>query len=242
MRGPAPILMLAALAGCGEGDANSRMATPEPRQEAAREAALAALRHRLRPQGAIEQRGVQVFAQALPDMVAVCGRARLPGSVQAPYLPYVAVVEFSGQATAVVRFHLGASGAEASRVFLDMVDRCFDGGGPPSARPMARNLPPLPELAGIAPAEPQAASATSTAAPGASAAQPGLQVAASGSVTTSSRMGANIRSSTRGGEVVRTVPPGTSLQVFAEAPGGWFQVGEAGVALGWIHASVLEGR
>lgn len=242
MRRLAPILVLTALAGCGEGDATSRVATPEPRQEAAREAALAALRHRLRPQGAIEQRGVQVFAQALPNMVAVCGRARLPGSAQAPFLPYVTVVEFSGQATSVVSFHLGASGAEASRVFLDMVDRCFDGGGPLSARPMARNVPPLPELAHMPPAEPEATTATSTAAPSAPAAQPGLQVAASGSVTTSGRMGANIRSSTRGGEVVRTVAPGTSLQVFAEAPGGWFQVGEAGVPLGWIHASVLEGR
>jgi hypothetical protein len=55
-------------------------------------------------------------------------------------------------------------------------------------------------------------------------------------------MGANIRSSARGGEVVRTVPPSTVLEVISEAPGGWYQVGERGAPLGWIHSSVLEAR
>jgi hypothetical protein len=225
--------MLVALTGCDEGEASPPARPPETRQEVAREAALAALRHRLRPRGNIEQRGVQVFTQAMPDVLTVCGRARMPGAGQAPYWPYVAVVDLSGEAGMVVSLHLGASGAEASRVFLDMVDRCFDGGGPASARPMMRSLPPLPE--------PDAAAETSSrAAPRPGRAAP--PAAASGSVITASRVGANIRSSPRGGDVVRVMAPGSSLQVLAEAPGGWFQVGEAGVALGWVHASVLEGR
>jgi hypothetical protein len=57
-------------------------------------------------------------------------------------------------------------------------------------------------------------------------------LAASGNVTTSTRMGANIRCSPRGGEVVRAMAPGSSVQV----------LGEAAVALGWVHASMLEGR
>jgi hypothetical protein len=31
------------------------------------------------------------------------------------------------------------------------------------------------------------------------------------------------------------------LQVFGEAPGGWYQVGQDGTAWGWLHASVLDG-
>jgi len=229
MRHLAACLLLVALSSCGEGDASNPARPPETRQEVAREAAFVALRNRRRPEGHIEQRGVQVFTQAMEDVLAVCGRARMPGTTQAPYWPYVAVVELSGEAAAVVSFHLGASGAEASRVFLDMVERCFDGGGPASARPMVRSVPPLPE----------AAAAPETSSPPRPAPAP---LAASGSVTASSRMGANIRSSPRGGEVVRVMAPGSSLQVLGEAPGGWFQVGEAGVALGWVHASVLEGR
>ena len=232
MRHAAACLLLVALTACGEGDAGADARPPaaspgrptETRQQVARAAALAALRHRLRARGDIEERGVQVFTQAMADVLAVCGRARMPGAAQAPYWPYVAVVELAGEAGAVVSLHLGASGAEASRVFLDMVDRCFDGGGPANARPMMRSLPPLPESA----AAPDSASPAALAAPA--------------NIITASRMGANIRSSPRGGSVVRVIAPGSSLQVLAEAPGGWFQVGEAGVALGWVHASVLERR
>jgi hypothetical protein len=43
-----------------------------------------------------------------------------------------------------------------------------------------------------------------------------------------------------GAEVVRVVPRASALQVFGEAPGGWLQVGEAGVAWGWLHNSLIE--
>jgi hypothetical protein len=50
----------------------------------------------------------------------------------------------------------------------------------------------------------------------------------------------NIRSMPGGGgAVVRVVPRASVLRVFAEAPGGWLQVGED-QPFGWVHGSVLE--
>lgn len=43
-----------------------------------------------------------------------------------------------------------------------------------------------------------------------------------------------------GGEVIRTVPRGSQLEVFGEAPGGWLQVGQGGAPWGWVHVSVLS--
>lgn len=39
--------------------------------------------------------------------------------------------------------------------------------------------------------------------------------------------------------VVRRAAPGTLLNLFGEAPGGWFQVGDT-APFGWIHRSVLQ--
>lgn len=39
--------------------------------------------------------------------------------------------------------------------------------------------------------------------------------------------------------ILRVLPPGTPLNVFAEADGGWLQVGEDR-AVGWVHESVLD--
>nr|WP_241749455.1 SH3 domain-containing protein [Pseudoroseomonas aerophila] len=41
-----------------------------------------------------------------------------------------------------------------------------------------------------------------------------------------------------GGDVVRVVPRGTVLRIFAEAPGGWLQLG-ATAPEGWVHASMI---
>ena len=66
---------------------------------------------------------------------------------------------------------------------------------------------------------------------------------AAGRVTTSATSRANIRREpSTGAPVQRVVRPGTSLRVFAEAPGGWLQVGEADEPIGWIHQSALQGR
>ena len=59
-------------------------------------------------------------------------------------------------------------------------------------------------------------------------------------VTTTSAHPVNIRSSPAGGgAVIRIVPRASSLRVFAEAPGGWRQVGED-QPIGWVHESMLE--
>lgn len=222
MKQIAPLLLMATLIGplaaCGEGEASSRAGDPRP--EAARVAGESALRARLR--GA-ELRGVQVFGQALADSMVVCGRAR--GGATEAFAPYVAVIGFEGTAARVASFQLGASGPEASRVFVEMVDRCFEGGGPATARVVARAMPPLPTNA-----QPEPASVQAEATP---ALPPATRMA-------TARTGANIRNAVRGGEVVRSLPAGGSLEVIAEAPGGWFQVGERGTTVGWVHGSVVE--
>ncbi|MDB5416374.1 MAG: hypothetical protein JWR10_4709 [Rubritepida sp.] len=227
-----PFAALIALTACDDATTASR-AVPEQRLHAAREAADVALKARLRTSQP-QQRGVQVFAQALSDNFAVCGRSSVSGAAGDPFVPYVAVVSFDGGNARVSNFSLGATGPEASRVFVEMVDRCFDGGGPATNRMMARSFPPLP-VPGLP--EPQA---SSVAVAETAAAAPAEAPRPTGTVVTSSRTGANIRSSTRGGEVVRTVPPSSTLEVVGEAPGGWYQVGASGGVTGWVHASVLE--
>ena len=65
--------------------------------------------------------------------------------------------------------------------------------------------------------------------------------ASQGLVTTTPRHPVNVRANPYGGaEVVRVVPRASALQVFGEAPGGWLQVGEAGVAWGWLRNSLIE--
>ena len=217
------LLLLTALGGpltaCGEQEASSRAAT-DPRSQAARDAAEIALRQRVR---SAELRGVQVFGQALPDSLVVCGRAR-GGSTEA-YAPFVAVIGFGGTDARVASFHLGATGPEASRVFVEMVDRCFEGGGPAMTRVASRAVSPLPTnpVADL---------------PAAHAEAP--VVAPTTARTVTARTGANIRNTARGGEVVRSLPAGASLEVISEGQGGWYQVGERGTAIGWVHASVVE--
>ncbi|MBS7811122.1 SH3 domain-containing protein [Roseococcus pinisoli] len=217
-------------------------------QSSARDAATAALRERLRGQET-QLRGMQVFSQALADTVAVCGRSS--GGAGDPYIPFVAVVSFQGEGARVTNFTLGATGPEATRVFLEMVDRCFDGGGPLTNRAMARSYPPLPITGASDPiaAPPPAVSpgpvpdpAAQPAAPAAppTPLQAGSLPASRSTVVTWARTGANLRSNPVGGEVIGVLPPSTTLDVIAEAPGGWYQVGRDGNAIGWIHSSVLE--
>jgi hypothetical protein len=231
MRALLALPVLLACVACNEQGTASRTPAPSGRDEAAKSLADASLATRLRSQGT-QQRGVQVFQQALPGVVAVCGRSTTTSGIGAPYVPYVAVVSFEGEAPRVTNLVLGTTGPEASRVFLEMTDRCFDGGGPANARAMARSYPPLPT--GAMPE--REAEAQPEAAPQPEPARP------SGTVTISSRSGANLRSAARGGEVIRTLPASSTFDVISEAPGGWVQVGERGAPIGWVHASVLEAR
>ncbi|MGG5819822.1 SH3 domain-containing protein [Falsiroseomonas sp. HW251] len=237
-------MIVASLAACREEpEAPSRAATPEPRHAAALEAAHAAVRARLRAASELRQRGVQVFPQAMKPGVAVCGRAALPGAAEA-FLPYVAVVTFEGDAPRVSDFAIAASGPEATRVFLLLSERCFEGGGPPSLRAVAGALPPLPDwnswdAESGATTLPAAASGP-TMLPAASGPTAPPSLVALRRIVTTSRSGANIRSAPRDGEVLRVAPRSTPLEVYGEAPGGWLQVGTDGVAWGWMHNSLLD--
>ncbi len=233
----APLALLALLAACKE--EAPRAAAPDPRLEQARTAAAEALRQRARGEPA--QRGVQVFPQARAGQFAVCGRVAADG----PLLPWVALVVFEQNVPRVVDFALGATGVEAGRVFAEMVERCFEGGGPPTARASARPLPPMPAPL-AAPEQPAAPAAARPGAPAPTEAAARFPaeapaVATGRTVLTTSRHGANLRASPGGGmEVLRVAPRSSTLDVFAEAPGGWFQVGQGGQVWGWVHASVLE--
>jgi len=235
------VLALTALAACGEATSSPNSGAAAPQVKAAREAAEVALRGRLRQDGAPQQRGIQVFAQALPAEFAVCGRSRIAGLGSEPFIPYVAVVRFEAGAAQVSQFALGATSMEASRVFVLMVDRCFDGGGPASARATARAFPPMPRD-GV----PEVLSGQATTAQGAATTERVPELSPEPSpepiitVVTTQRSGANIRNSARGGDVVRTVPPATRLEVIGSPAGDWVNVGADGTAWGWIHSSMLD--
>jgi uncharacterized protein YgiM (DUF1202 family) len=44
------------------------------------------------------------------------------------------------------------------------------------------------------------------------------------------------------GPVLRVVPKGAELRIFAQAAGGWYQVSDGEQPWGWIHGSLLDVR
>jgi hypothetical protein len=239
----APLLLALAAAGCEDPKPPppAAEAVPPGRAEAARQAAEDRLRARLRAEGPLTLRAVQVHRQALPGTLAVCGQVNPSGRADEPFIPYVAVVTAEGEGAPRAELHLGATTQEATRVYIELVDRCFDGGGPPSARAGIRPLPPLPS--GLPrTTEPEPPRTPQATAPVPSQPPPPSATPAAGSVTTTARHPVNIRAHpSGGGAVVRVVPRASTLRVYAEAPGGWLQIGE-GEPWGWVHSSMLEGR
>lgn len=223
----------------------------ERRAVEARLATEERLRARLRIDGALMLRAVQIYRQAMSDTLAVCGQVNPNGRSEEAFIPFVVVVGFEEERVARGEVVVGASSAEAGRVYLESLDKCFDGGGPATPRAAARPLAPIPTEI------PRAAPPLINDAPVVSGAPGGLQQAvavqaspviaasvrsASGGVTTTARHPVNIRSSpSGGGAVVRVAPRNSTLQLFGEAPGGWLQVGE-GEPWGWLHASMVDQR
>lgn len=191
---------------------------------------------------AAKLRGVIVHGQALGGY-AVCGQVNLTGAAEDPYLPFVSVV--SPDAKRIEQF-VAFSSAEATRTYVETNTRCFDRGGPTSARSVLP-LPPVPDTSTAVPAPVTSPASPAPAPPTAEAASPSAlptpsaaSMPAQGSVTTTSAHPVNLRSNPAGGgAVLRVVPRGTRLRVFAEAPGGWYQVGETEPS-GWIHGSMLD--
>jgi hypothetical protein len=216
----------------------------DPRPDQARRAAEEYLRGRLRSTGALTSRAAQVHRQALPDSFAVCGQV-MQGTRGEAWLPYVATIAFEAGEPRVTELVLGSTGAEATRVFMMLLDHCFEGGGA-AMRGQARPLPPMPDQAPSAarrPAEPPPAVQPAATAPRAAVPPPGPPQPVAGTVTVNPRTPANIRNQPGGGgEVVRSAGRGATLEVFGTAPGGWLQVGADGAPWGWVHTSLLEPR
>jgi hypothetical protein len=217
----------------------------EPALAVARQAAEAQVRARLRMVGEMQMRAVQAWHQQVPNTVAVCGQVNPTGKANDPFIPWVAVVTLKEERAERTDLVIGMSNSEASRVFVEMLDRCFEDGGPPTGRPQARALPPLPLDSALSPKP--ATPLITTPAP--DVASPPMPVppapsppaaAAGRMVITTAAHPVNIRSQPGGGgAVVRIVPRASSLRVFSEAPGGWLQVGED-QPFGWVHGSMLD--
>ncbi len=240
----APFLALIAVGLTACDDPPKNTPGPEPVLAAARQAAEAQVRARLRMMGEMQMRAVQAWQQQVPNTIAVCGQVNPTGEANDPFIPFVAVVTLKEGRTERTDLVIGMSNSEAGRVFVEMLDRCFEGGGPPTGRLQARALPPLP--LDVALAQQRAASPSNTPAPVITGSpvpvSPGPAsppMAAGPMVTTTAAHPVNIRNQPGGGgAVVRIVPRASTLRVFGEAPGGWLQVGED-QPFGWVHGSML---
>ncbi len=186
-----------------------------------------------------------------------------------PFVALIGVnagTEDPAQRYQVVDIHVASSPGEADHTYLQTVARCYDGGGP-QIHAGVTPVPPLPEhsnavqRAAAAPPAPPARADTTPRPP--AAAQPQADVAgtvvapvpdphspsvgaveagavaAATSRTVTMRQNGNIRSAPHG-DTIRVAPKGTSMRVFAEAPGGWLEVGDATAPFGWVHGSMVE--
>jgi hypothetical protein len=205
-------------------------------------------------------RGMQVYQQADARVVAVCGQVNPSGRDDQAFMPFVSVVTYATRPdnrppAFEVSHYVAASNAEATRVYIEMVSRCGENGGPRQVgnRQMVPPLPPLPSdlsdatRSGQPPGTSQSPAGQSPAgqsSPGQTLQSPApagtepKASPASGRVTM--RQAGNIRAApVSGSQVVRVAPQGAALAVFAQAPGGWLQVGD-GSAEGWVHSSLVE--
>jgi hypothetical protein len=221
----APLLLL----GCK--DEKGHAAKPAPDTDPVTQAAEGAIRAAATSPANTRFRGIQVYRQAIAQRQAVCGQVSPFADDGNIFVPFVSVVTSSGNPGEAARYQfdtrIGASTAEASRVYAAIVAFCYDGGGPAAGQfPSASPTPPLPDAVPD-PATPVAAARPTKATAG---------TPASGTVTV--RQSANLRSDPHGASV-RVVARGTSLHVFSQAPGGWVQVGDTAPE-GWIHESMLD--
>jgi hypothetical protein len=201
-------------------------------------------------------RGVQVYAQALPAHWAVCGQVSPFAEDANIFVPFVSVVTMATEkGHPVERFEqaIGTTTAAANRVYIALVADCYDKGGPTSGPFQSISpLPPLPDTvtepdhpvvsAGPAPTPTVTGQPRMAAVPPAAAAlaeqalPPSAETPALGRVAM--RQNANLHAAPHG-PPVRVVPKGTDMHVFAQAPGGWYEVGDT-APWGWVHESMLE--
>jgi len=230
---------LLALGGCFEDAAPKGEAAARPGGDAQRARAEAEKQIRTAardPQG-LRFRAVETYRQSIPDTYAVCGQATaMGGSV---YVPFVSVVSVKNGLA--VEQHIARNNTEATRVYVELVGRCFEGGGPQgrgTGSPMAQLPPPLPNGLPILDQVPQEAARDPSQAPDLLTVSATPAAIANGTVQM--RQNGNIRSSPNGGgAVLRVARAGAALTVFGTAPGGWYQVGETAPE-GWVHRSMAS--
>jgi hypothetical protein len=234
----AALAVLPLLSACDEAAKVVAPAQADTRQDVAIRTAEERLRARLRTEADPTLRAVVAHRQALGETLAVCGQVNPTGKREDPFLPWVAVLTFAGERVVRSDLHLAASAPEATRVYFEMIERCWDGGGPSNARAAGRPLPPAPTALPIA--MPELSPPRTAPALPAQATAPMPASSPLGQVTISQRSAVNLRAQPSGSaEVLRTLPRGASVTLFAEAPGGWLQVGDA-EPWGWVHGSLVE--
>jgi len=202
-------------------------------------------------------RGMQVYQQADPRVLAVCGQVNPAGQAEQAYLPFVAVVTYTSRPEVdaplfSIDHYVGASSTEATRTYIEMADRCGEGGGPQpvGTRQVLAPMPPAPvDLPNPAPPAPpprndadlsvQAAVAPPAAEQPAetTSATPAASVA-----TVTMRQAGYIRlQPLSGSQIVRTAPKGAVLMVFETAASGWLHVGETSPE-GWVYSGLVENQ
>jgi hypothetical protein len=248
------LALLGLLSGCGREKSGCG---PDATAVRARTAAEQSVRA-IVPSGAQARfRGVQVYAQAMPKRLAVCGQVSAFDDDPNIFVPFVTVIAdrpagAERLAQDQYELHVATTTAEADRAYLAMVAYCYENGGPDNG-PL-RSIPSLPPLPSSIPDRPSAGRLSGQ--PAAARPLPSRVVqtqptvpapvaepvpdrsAASGTV--SMRRNGNLHAVPHGRDV-RVVPKGTVLRIFSQAPGGWYEVGGAS-PWGWIHESLLQRR
>ncbi len=225
------------LAGCKQEKGGASATAPDPAIQRVRDAAEQNIQAKATAPASVRFRGVQVYRQAAADRYAVCGQVNPFADDANIFVPFVSVVtgQKHGDWTEY-QFdqRLGTTTDEASRVYAAIVAYCYEDGGPSPAP--GRSVAATPPLPGTVP-EPEHGAAPPRDGPAVpAAASATTPTAASGTVTM--RQNGNLRTDPHGA-AVRVIPQGTSLRVFGQAPGGWYQVGDA-APFGWVHESMLD--
>ncbi len=234
-----PILTLIVLAGCKD-QKKPAAAGVDPAIQHVRDAAEQDIQSAAPATAKVRFRGVQVYTQAQPGRYAVCGQVSPFADDANIFVPFVSVVtgQSHGDWTQYQFDHrIGTTTSEASRVYAALVTYCYENGGPsPSPDSSVASVPPLPDAI----PNPQVPGADARAAPDAQTTAPitvtAAPTAASGSVTM--RQNGNLHADPHGAST-RVIPAGTSLRVFGQAPGGWYQVGDT-APFGWVHESMVD--